>query len=133
MNIQPQFIPTAMQKGYTTTEDRYRIVQEYVKDDEGKFERDETGKKIKLGPAKIIKETVPSTGGILFTMPRGHSVRLTTKEQIEQFKVATKPCLVDLDTGEECDESGKPLSLVAFIKKSSATYADVASELVDDE
>lgn len=132
MNIQATYIPTAMAKGYTTTEDRYRIVQQYVKDDEGKFERDEGGKKIKAGPAQMIKETVESKGGILFTMPRGHSVRLTSREQIEQFKVATKPKLVDLDSGEECDETGRPLSLVAFIKNSTASYDDVSSELVEE-
>lgn len=132
MNIQAQFVPTAMPKSFETTEDRYSIVQEYVKDDEGKFERDEGGKKIKLGPAKMIKETVVSKGGILFTMPRGHSVRLTTAEQIKEFGVATKPRLVDLDSGEECDETGRPLSLAAFVKNSAASYEDVASELVEE-
>lgn len=133
MNIQPQFIPTAMPKGYTTIETRARMVQHYQKDDEGKFERDESGKKIKLGAAKMIIEEVETTGGVLFTMPRGHSVRLTSPEQIKTFKVATKPRLVDLDTGEECDEQGRPLSLVAFVSKSRASYEDVASELVTEE
>ena len=127
------FVPTAMPKGYTTTETQCRMVQKYKKDDEGKFERDENGQKIKAGPAQMITETVESKGGVLFTMPRGHSVRLTTREQIEQFKVATKPRLVDLDTGEECDEQGRPVTLMAFIKKSEIQYENVESELSDSD
>lgn len=130
MNIQPQFIPTAMPKGYTTTETRAKMVQLYQKDDEGKFERDDNGKKIKAGPARMIIEEVETKGGVLFTMPRGHSVRLTSPEQIKTFNVATKPRLVDLDTGEECNEQGRPLSLVAFVSKSNKSYEDVASEFI---
>lgn len=133
MDIRPQFIPTAMPKGYTTKETRARMVQHYLKDDEGKFERDDNGKKIKAGPAKMVIEEVETTGGVLFTMPRGHSVRLTSPDQIKTFKVATKPRLVDLDTGEECDEEGRPISLVAFVTKSRASYDDVASELIEED
>lgn len=133
MNIQPQFVPSAMPKDYTTKETHYRMVQEYQIDDEGKFERDDNGKKIKLGPAKMIREEVEVKGGVLFTMPRGHSVRLTSIEQIKQFNVATKPRLVDLDTGEECDEQGRPMSLIAFTKNSAKTYEDVSASLANSE
>lgn len=129
MNIQPQFVPTAMPKTYETTEMRYRMVTEYLQDDEGEFVRDENGRKIKKGPSRMEAYEHTSKGGVLFTMPNGNSVRLTTPEQIQQFKVATKPRLIDLDSGEEVDEQGRPVALMKFMAKAQVSYEDVAHAL----
>lgn len=110
-------MPKAMPKTFETVEKHAKLVHHYLKDNDEKdgFSRDENGRKIKTR-ATLEVEDVVSTGGILFTMPRGHSVRLTTKEQLDFFKVSTKPRLVDLDTGEEVNEEGIPLSLQEFVK-----------------
>ena|ERR1700753_3660888 len=115
MNIQPQFIPSAMPKTFKTVETRVKMVKNAD------------------GTKHMERKEVEVEGGVLFTMPHGHSVRLSSADQIKQFNVATKPRLVDLDTGEEVDEQGRPLSLVAFTKNSVQTYEDVASALETSE
>ena len=122
--IVAQYQVKAMPKDYTTTETKYSIVQEYMKDDEGKFERDEEGRKIKKGPIQVVSEQVESKGGLLFTFPGGHSIRLTSPEQLKQFGLNENPRLVDLDTGEEVNEHGVPLSLANYVNDVSASGGD---------
>lgn len=129
MNIVPQFVPTAMPKGYSTIEKRYKMVDHYKLDDDGKPERDENGRKIKAMPSTMEAYDHVSNGGVLFTMPAGHSVRLTSPEQIKQFGVSTKPVLIDLDTGDEVDENGRPLKLIKFMNTAKMSFEDVSAAL----
>lgn len=130
-NIRPQYMPKALPKSFTTTETICEMVQEYKKDDEGEFERDEQGRKIKKGPATMVQKTIESKGGILFTFPRGHSIRLSTKEQIKQFGLSENPKLIDMASGEEVNEQGVPLSLAQYVTDAGKGKGDFG--LVDAE
>lgn len=131
-NIKPAYTTRPIPDTKEFVETRYNLVQEYLKDDEGEFERDENGKKIKKGPITMVKEDVKTYGGTMVTMPRGHSVRLTSLDQAlalhlipqELFdalggskgdvtKLRAK--LVDLDSGEEVNEQGVPVSLAQYV------------------
>lgn len=121
MKIVAAYMPKVVPKTYKTTETHCKIVRHYVLDENGEPELDpDTGKKIKAGPNTLEMYQKESTGGILFKMPRGHSIRLTTPEQIKQFRLTDKPFLVDLDSGEQVDESGVPVSLAHLIKESTS-------------
>lgn len=119
MKIVAAYIPKVVPKTYKTAERHCKIVRHYVQDADGNPELDEHGKKIKAGPNTLEYEDRESMGGILFKMPRGHSIRLTSPEQIKQFRLTDKPFLVDLDSGEQVDESGTPISLAGLIKGDS--------------
>lgn len=118
MRIAMAFTPKALPKTFETEEVHAKIVQNYVKDDDEKdgFARDEHGKKIKAGPATVQFETVKSTGGVMFTFPRGHSIRLTTADQIKQWGLSTKPKLVDMDSGSEVNEKGIPVNMLHLLE-----------------
>ena len=116
MKIQAMYMPTVVPKHYKTTETWVKIVRHWVKDEDGELVLDETtGKKIKAGPNTLEIYQKESTGGILFKFPRGHSIRLTTPEQIKQFRLTDQPKLVDMDSGEEVNEQGVPVSLAGVI------------------
>ena len=116
MKIQAMYMPSVVPKHYKTTETHVKIVRHWVKDEEGEFVLDETtGKKIKAGPNTLEIYEKESTGGILFKFPRGHSIRLTSPDQIKQFRLTDTPKLVDMDSGEEVNEQGVPVSLAGVI------------------
>lgn len=117
MKIQAMYMPQVVPKHYKTTETHVKIIRHWVKDEDGEFVLDETtGKKIKAGPNTLELYEKESTGGILFKFPRGHSIRLTTPEQIKQFRLTDTPKLVDMDSGEEVNEQGVPIALAGIIK-----------------
>lgn len=126
-------MPKALPKTFETTETHVKIIRHYVMEEDAKgkevFAVDENGRKIKAGPNTLEFTQVPSFGGILFKFPRGHSIRLTHPEQLKQFKLTDKPKLVDLDLGEEVNEKGVPLSLLAVID--SDGIGDVVSEAIE--
>ncbi len=67
------------------------------------------------GTMQMEQKQVASTGGYLFSMPNGSQIRLETLEQIKQFKLDTKPQLIDITTGEEVNEAGVPLSIANLV------------------
>lgn len=97
-NIVAQYVPKVIPKSYKTTEMHYNIV------------------KNKDGTSRLEAKEVESTGGLLFQFPRGHSIRLSTAEQIEHFGLSRNPRLVDLTTGEEVDQNGVPLSIKDVVR-----------------
>lgn len=113
MRIVPQYTPRAMPKTHVSIEDRYSI------------------KKNKDGTKELVKEEVESKGGVMFTFPAGHSIRLATIEQIEQFRLTTKPRLVDIDTGEEVNELGVPVSLAQFVANGGMSGGDFGTDVAD--
>ncbi len=118
------FMPKALPKTFETTEQHVKIVRHYVmeEDKNGKEvpAHDENGRKIKAGPNTLEFFDVPSKGGIMFTMPRGHSIRLTSPEQLKQFKLTEQPRLVDLDLGEEVNAAGVPIAMLSIIADGEA-------------
>lgn len=122
------YMPKALPKEFKTTETHVKIVQHFVKDDDPKSKdglaRDENGRRIKAGPNTLEMHEVESTGGIMFTFPRGHSIRLTDPAQLKQFKLSEQPRLVDLDLGEEVNEKGMPLSLLSVINDEGKSGGD---------
>lgn len=128
MRIAAAFMPKALPKTFETEEVHAKIVQNYIKDEDEKdgFARDEHGKKIKAGPATVVFETVKSFGGVMFTFPRGHSIRLTTIDQIKQWGLSTKPRLVDMDSGSEVNEKGIPVNMQHLLEPGSTGDFGVA-------
>lgn len=120
------YMPKALSKDFKTTETHVKIVRHFVMDDDAKdgFARDENGRKIKAGPNTLEMQEVESKGGIMFTFPRGHSIRLTDPAQLKQFKLTENPKLVDLDLGEEVNEKGMPLSLLSVISADGDSGGD---------
>lgn len=131
--IVAQYMPKALPKDFETTETHVKIVRHYVMEDDDKgkqvFARDENGRNIKAGPNTLEFEQKVSKGGILFTFPRGHSIRLTDPAQLKQFKLTEKPKLVDLDLGEEVNEKGIPLSMLSVISEDAV--GGMASESIE--
>lgn len=133
--IVAQYMPKALPKTFETVENHVKIVQHFVKDEDAEdgFARDENGRRIKAGPNTLEFHEVKSAGGIMFTFPRGHSIRLTDPAQLKQFRLSEQPRLVDLDLGEEVNEAGMPISLLSVINdtdKSAGNFgmADVEKD-----
>lgn len=130
------YMPKALPKDFKTTEMHVKIVRHYVMTEDAKgkevFDVDENGRKIKAGPNTLEFIEKESTGGIMFTFPRGHSIRLTDPAQLKQFKLTDRPKLVDLDLGEEVNEAGVPLSMLAIVQEGEADVGGgLASETVE--
>lgn len=96
--IKAQFSVQPVAKDYETFETVYEMVKQ------------------EDGTKRMEAKQVPSTGGYLFTMPNGSSIRLASKEQIKHFGLDTKPTLVDITTGEEVNEQGVPLSIANLVQ-----------------
>jgi len=62
---------------------------------------------------KMVSEEVESRGGYLYIVrgKPGHTIRLTSLDQIAAFGLSDKPKLIDANTGEEVDEHGVPLTV----------------------
>ena len=80
------------------------------------FENRFSMKKGQDGTYRMEMESVATHGGYLFTMPNGSQIRLETLDQIKQFKLDTKPQLIDITTGEEVNEAGVPLSIANLVQ-----------------
>jgi hypothetical protein len=121
-------MPKALPKTFETEETHVKIVRHYVMETDKKgetvFSHDENGRKIKAGPNTLEFEQVKSFGGIMFTFPRGHSIRLSSPEQLKQFKLTEQPKLVDLDLGEEVNAAGVPVSVLAIVADSNRSGGD---------
>lgn len=87
-----------------------KIVYAYVPDPDAP---QEVGKPVK----KIRTETVvKEKGGWLFTFPRGHQIRCTSKQQIELLGLSTSPHLIDDSTGLQVNEHGIPIDIADHVK-----------------
>jgi hypothetical protein len=75
-------------------------------------------------PRVRTEREVEDRGGYLFTFMRGHSIRLTSLEQIKQFGLDVKPRLIDDTTGLEVNENGVPVDIANFINQSSGSMMD---------
>jgi hypothetical protein len=62
---------------------------------------------------KMVEETVESRGGWVYVVrgKPGHSIRLTSRDQMETHKLSPSPRMIDDRTGEEVDNRGIPLSV----------------------
>lgn len=123
------YMPKALSKTFETVETHVKIVRHYVMEEDAKTGKmipslDEHGRKIKAGPNTLEFIQVPSNGGIMFTFPRGHSIRLSSPEQLKQFKLTEQPKLVDLDLGEEVNAAGVPVSMLAIVADSNKSGGD---------
>lgn len=86
---------------YVTKERRYSFV------DDDTIPPDRYGRKRQ----KMVVEDVETTGGWLFIMrgKPGHSIRLTSLDQLAAFKLKSTPRMIDNESGEEVGEDGIPL------------------------
>lgn len=134
MAIIAQYMPKPLPKDHVSLETHCKMVQEYVIDEEtGKPDRDDNGKRIKKGPAKMVRDdSVVSRGGVMFTFPNGNSVRMATQSQLDLFKLTMQPKLIDTATGEEVDERGVPKSLAAYVQDAIASKGDFGLVDTDD-
>jgi hypothetical protein len=77
------------------------------------FELDEKAPRGRFGEQrqKMISKDVEVRGGWLFIIrgKPGHTVRLTSLDQLESFGLGQKPKMIDANTGEEVDEYGVPI------------------------
>lgn len=129
MAVIAEYTVKALPKNYETVETHCKMVQDYVLDEKGKPELDDNGRKIKKGPARMVREDkVVSKGGVMYTFPNGNSVRFASQHQLDLFKLSTQPRLIDTATGEECDERGVPKSLSEFVSGAGAPVGDVFLE-----
>lgn len=134
MAIIAQYMPKPLPKDHVSLETHCKMVQDYVKDDEGKYERDDNGKRIKKGPARMERDDkVESRGGVMFTLPNGNSVRMATQSQLDLFGLTMQPKLIDTATGEEVDEHGVPKSLAAYVQDAIASKGDFGLVDADDD
>lgn len=94
------------------------------------FEDEPGGKKDKNGNVRqriVTKEVEERGGWLLIVRGRpGHSIRFTTRDQLEAFKLVAqgqevRPRLVNTETGEECDERGVPLSVASVMNTANAS------------
>lgn len=111
--IKAQFDVQPIPKDYKTEAVEYQMVKQ------------------KDGTLRMEPKKVASTGGYLFTMSNGSQIRLESLDQIQHFKLDTKPKLVDIMTGEEVNEHGVPLS-IANLVSGAATEAVLPRPVAGD-
>jgi hypothetical protein len=87
-----------------------KIVYAYVPDPEAEQIPGKPTKKIRT------ETVVQEKGGWLFTFPRGHQIRCTTKQQIELLGLSTSPHLIDDSTGLQVNEHGIPIDIADHVK-----------------
>jgi hypothetical protein len=105
--MRAEFEVRELPQSFVTKEKRYSFVE------------DETATPDRWGRKrqKMITEDVDSRGGWLFVIrgKPGHSIRLTSLEQVEAMKLSIRPRMIDDQTGEEVDERGIPLSVAHIV------------------
>lgn len=101
MGMRVEYEVRKLPDDYITMEKRYTFV------DDEKAPPDRWGRKRQ----KMVVEDVASTGGWLFIMrgKPGHSIRLTSLDQIAAMKLKSTPRMIDNESGEEVGEDGIPL------------------------
>lgn len=107
MSFRAEYEVRELPKDFVTKEMKYTFV------DDEKATPDRFGRKRQ----KMVSELVDSHGGWLFIVKGkpGHSIRLTSLEQIEAMKLAVVPRRIDEQTGEEVDERGVPISVAHLV------------------
>lgn len=70
---------------------------------------------------KMVPKLIESRGGWIFEFPGkpGHSIRLTSLDQMKQFGIRDTPRLIDDQTGEEVSASGVPLDIAHLVNEAS--------------
>lgn len=96
--IKAQFAVQPIPKDYETVATHYKMVKQHD------------------GTVRMEQVQVPSKGGHLFTMANGSQIRLESLDQIKHFNLDTKPVLIDIQTGEEVNEQGIPLSVANLVQ-----------------
>src|SRR5215475_2341664 len=101
MAIRVEYEVRKLPDSFVTKETHYDFV------DDEKAPPDRYGRKRQ----KMVSTQVESRGGWLYIVrgKPGHTIRLTSLEQIEAFGLATSPKLIDANTGEEVGPDGVPL------------------------
>ena len=83
-----------------------------TKEMEYSFEIDEKAPRGRFGEQrqKMVSKEVEVRGEYLFIIrgKPGHTIRLTSLDQLKQFGLDTSPKMIDANTGEEVDEHGVP-------------------------
>lgn len=107
MGMRAEFEVRKLPDSFVTFENKYSFV------DDEKAQPDRFGRKRQ----KMVTEKVESHGGYLFVIrgKPGHSIRLTTLDQIEAMKLSVHPRIIDDQTGEQVDERGIPLSVAHIV------------------
>jgi len=107
MSFRAEYEVRKLPDDFVTTEMRYNFV------DDDKATPDRWGRKRQV----MLSEKVESRGGWLFIVKGkpGHSIRLTSLDQIEAMKLATTPRRIDEQTGEEVDERGVPVAVAHLV------------------
>lgn len=130
MSFRAEYEVRKLPDDFITKEMRYNFV------DDEKATPDRFGRKRQ----KMVSELVESTGGWLFIVKGkpGHSIRLTSLDQIEAMKLSTTPRRIDEQTGEEVDERGVPISVAHLVNGSPANTSgrhgtDVDVQTTDDD
>lgn len=92
---------------FVTYEKRYSFVEDE------KATPDRWGRKRQ----KMVEETIESRGGWVYVIrgKPGHSIRLTSKDQMETMKLSAQARMIDDATGEEVDHRGVPLSVAHIV------------------
>lgn len=111
--IKAQFDVQPIPEDYKTVATEYQMVKQ------------------KDGTLRMEPKQVVSNGGYLFTMSNGSQIRLDSLDQIQHFKLDTKPKLIDVMTGEEVNELGVPLS-IANLVQGAATEAVLPKPVAGD-
>lgn len=101
MGMRVEYEVRKLPDDYITKEVRHSFI------DDEKAPPDRYGRKRQ----KMVVETVDSHGGWLFIVrgKPGHSIRLTSLEQIEAMKLRAEPRMIDNESGEEVGADGVPL------------------------
>lgn len=82
---------------------------------------------------RVEKEVEVRGGWLLIVRGKpGHSIRLQSEEQATALKVALKPRLVDSTTGEEVNEKGIPLTVVAQLAAAESGEYEVGGRVDTD-
>lgn len=103
MTVRVEYEVRKLPDTYVTREKRYSFV------DDDKAQPDRFGRKRQ----KMVEEEVESRGGYLYIVrgKPGHTLRLTSLEQMQAFGLSPTPRMIDANTGEEVDEHGIPKSV----------------------
>jgi len=117
MAIRVEYEVRKLKETFVTKEKHYEFV------DDDKAPPDRFGRKRQ----KMIETEVESHGGYLYIIrgKPGHTVRLTSLEQIRQFNLDTSPRMIDANTGEEVDEHGVP-KIVRSMLEVERTYGTMS-------
>jgi hypothetical protein len=117
MAIRVEYEVRKLSDTYVTKEQRYSFVID-EKAPRGRFGEQRQ---------KMVSEEVEVRGGYLYVIrgKPGHTVRLTSLDQIKQFGLGTSPKMIDANTGEEVDEHGVP-KIVRRMLEVERTYGTMS-------